>query len=137
MLGIYSNLGAGLNGTNTSVTHYEIRADGSFVVGGSRRCGMEVRAPEEHRWKRAGEGAIEVEFIGGELDGRHWRISPGDDCHGIRIQPEFLTQPEHDYQIGRGEVCMRPEPCPPESVECFCQTYWCDAPPPACESSSE
>lgn len=131
-LGTYSNHNAYYVGTDSSVAQYEFRADGTFVRRFDR-CGDVAVPPEEHVWRHVGEGAVEVDFISGENEGSSWHVTPGADCNEIRIQPYFATQPEVDYTMGRGEVCIRPEACGPETIECFCETYWCDEPPPECE----
>lgn len=128
MLGIFSSRYAGELSHEGYVTNYEIREDGKFLQRGFDRCGMGTREEQEHAWHRVGTEAIEVNF----LDGATWRVTPGGDCNELRIQPYFATQPEVDYTISRGEVCVRPEPCSPDVGECFCETYWCDAPPPVC-----
>ena len=131
MLGVYSAQSAGhVDHSFGSEARYEIRADGTFVVTGTFRCGMADLEPQIHAWKRVADDAIEVQFTGGEAD-LPWRITPGADCNEILVQRITATNSEDAYPIVRGAVCFRTESGCTEG-ECFCETYWCDDPPPAC-----
>lgn len=99
------------------------------------RCGIDEVSQREYQWKYAGGEAIEVGFIDDPFFGTdRWRITPGEDCNQLHVQ--------HWYAYGeewldadpwpRGEVCVGLEPCGPDSIECFCQSRWCDEPPPMC-----
>ena len=78
MLGVYSAQSAGhVDHSFGSEARYEIRADGTFVVTGTFRCGMADLEPQIHAWKRVADDAIEVQFTGGEADLPIQPLSPG------------------------------------------------------------
>ena len=130
MLGVYSSEEANLLGHNVNgVSHYEIRANGEFVIGGYDRCGQVELERRTYTWEYAGDGAIEVEF---PEHTKRWRLTPGEDCNRLAIARFENGAFGEAYTYPRGAVCVRSEPCEPGTGECFCETYWCDEAPPAC-----
>lgn len=135
MLGLYSREYPGqLDHNVNSGRHYEIRSDGTFVVTGTHRCGTVELPRENHTWKRVADDAIEVQFTGSAEERLPWRITPGADCNEILVQQSTETDSYPPSPIVRGAVCVRPEQGCTEG-ECFCETYWCDEPPPACDDA--
>lgn len=127
IVGIYSTRSAGEVGTQTVVANYEFRADGKVVLTGQDRCGITTLEPEEYAWKAVGDG-VEVEFA----NGRRWRITQGADCNVLDVETLSGGQSLGDSWLARGELCIGPERGCSEG-ECFCETFYCDAAPAACE----
>lgn len=54
-------------------------------------------------------------------------------CNELYIQNVRGDQvSEYRVPLVRGAVCLKPPEMPCPSSDCFCETVWCDEPPPPC-----
>jgi hypothetical protein len=138
LFGTYSALPAGISNRNTyTVRNFVIEPDGTFVIGGYFQCGAGIGTPEELRWVRRGDEAIDVRFPdAGEGGIDTWRISRGADCNQIRVESRREGEAVGDAFYARGEVCLEMlPPCPGGHCD-SCGTVWCDGPPPPCDAAT-
>ena len=138
LFGTYSSPTAGISNQNsTTVTHYEIRADGTFVIGGFYGCGASKATMKEYTWVRHGEAAIDVLFPDASEGGIDtWRITRGVDCNQIHVERRREGESVGDRDYQRGEVCLDVlPPCPGTQCD-SCKTVWCDGPPPPCDEAA-
>lgn len=134
VIGIYSSETEGGRGQFASVTHYDIRADGTAVF-----SKVYPEIPEEitstRNWVRRDEHTIDILFSdAGEGGIEAWRVTPGENCD-VRIH--YISRGKVGIETGLywGAVCLERLPglCPSGSECDSTKKVWCDGSPPPCD----